>query len=287
MHRGYALCTPPDLADPCSRPDRTSHHARGVANRLTLASGIPKPRLVPLQPPILDVRDLVIRFPAFTLGPLSFAIGGGETVALLGANAAGKTTLLRAVTGRLHDRSGTIALAGREIRDAPPEWRARIGFAAEAPLADPALRVREWFHFLADAYPGWQRHEERALVDRLDIDTSVRVGTLSRGSQVKVAFVAAEAYRPDLLVLDEPTNGLDPVVRMAFLSLLRERFSNAPDRALLFSSHLLEDVEALCDRALLIRDGELVRECSRAEMGEARAAGRLTELVADVLRSRG
>lgn len=231
------------------------------------------------------MSDLSVRYPAFTLGPLSFTIHGGETVALLGANAAGKTTLLRAVTGRLHDRSGTISLAGREIADAPPAWRARIGFAAEAPLADPALRVREWFHFLADVYPGWHRQEEQELVERLGVDTSLRIGTLSRGTQVKVAFVAAEAYRPDLLVLDEPTNGLDPVVRMAFLSLLRERFSQAPDRALLFSSHLLEDVEALCDRALLIRDGKLVRECSGAELSEARAAGRLTELVADVLRT--
>lgn len=233
------------------------------------------------------MSDLAVRFPAFTLGPLSFAIHGGETVALLGANAAGKTTLLRAVTGRLHDRSGTIELAGREIADAPPAWRARVGFAAEAPLADPALRVREWFHFLADVYPGWQRPDAEALVERLGIDTSLRIGTLSRGTQVKVAFVAAEAYRPDLLVLDEPTNGLDPVVRMSFLSLLRERFSQAGDRALLFSSHLLEDVEALCDRALLIRDGKLVRECSGAELSEARAAGRLTELVADVLRTPG
>lgn len=252
-----------------------------------LTFGDPDPGPAPLQTPILDVRGLVVSFPKFSLGPVSFTIESGQTVALLGANAAGKTTLLRAVTGRLHDRTGSILLAGREIADAPPAWRARIGFAAEAPLADPALRVREWFRFLANVYPGWDPQEEALLVDRLGIDTAVRIGTLSRGSQVKVAFVAAEAYRPDLLVLDEPTNGLDPVVRMTFLGLLHERFSRAGDRALLFSSHLLEDVEALCDRALLIRDGKLVRECSGDELSEARAAGRLTELVADVLRSPG
>ena len=234
---------------------------------------------------ILTVTDLVVRFPAFTLGPVSFTISGGETVALLGANAAGKTTLLRCITGRLHNRAGRIEIAGREIGSAPPAWRARVGFAAEAPLADPGLRVREWFNFLADVYPTWNRADERTLIERLGIDPSVRIGTLSRGSQVKVAFVAAEAYRPDLLVLDEPTNGLDPVVRMEFLALLRERFSQAPDRALLFSSHLLEDVEALCDRALLIRGGRIVRETLRDELTAARAAGNLTGLVADVLRN--
>jgi len=211
-------------------------------------------------------------------------IGGGDTVALLGANAAGKTTLLRAITGRLHDRSGQVMISGRELARAPHAWRSRIGFAAEAPLADPALRVREWFNFLADVYPTWSRADEAELVERLGIDASVRIGALSRGTQVKVAFVAAEAYRPDLLVLDEPTNGLDPVVRMEFLGLLRERFADSPDRALLFSSHLLEDVEALCDRALLIRHGKLVQEIAGDDLTAARNAGQLTALVADALR---
>lgn len=233
---------------------------------------------------ILQVRDLVVRFPAFTLGPVSFGISGGETVALLGANAAGKTTLLRAVTARQQEREGEILLAGRDLRGAPHSWRARLGFAAEKPQADPALRVREWFAFLADCYPTWDPHYAGDLVERLALDIGERIGTLSRGTAVKAAYVAAEAYRPDLLVLDEPTNGLDPVVRSAFLGLLRETFANAPSRALLFSSHLLEDVEALCDRALLLRQGQLVRECSGAELHEARASARLTELIADVLR---
>lgn len=233
---------------------------------------------------ILAVTDLVVRYPAFTLGPVSFAVRGGETVALLGANAAGKTTLLRAVTGRQRERKGRIALVGRDPLEAPPEWRAKVGFAAEKPQADPALRVREWFAFLADCYPGWDAAYQRDLTARLGLDAGARIGTLSRGTSVKAAYIAAEAYRPDLLVLDEPTNGLDPLVRLEFLGLLRECFASAPRRALLFSSHLLEDVEALCDRALLLREGQLVRECLGAELHEARVSGRLTELVADVLR---
>ncbi len=97
--------------------------------------------------------------------------------------------------------------------------------------------------------------------------------------------MAAEAYRPDLLVLDEPTNGLDPVVRLDFLALLGECFANAPNRALIFSSHLLEDVEALCDRALLLRGGQLVDEIPGSTLSEARASGTLTERIAHVLRA--
>jgi ABC-2 type transport system ATP-binding protein len=234
---------------------------------------------------ILEVTDLTVRYPTFTLGPLSLRLHGGETVALLGANAAGKTTLLRAVTGRLRDRLGTILLAGREPREAPPAWRARVGFAGEKPLVDGALRVREWYAFLADCYPTWDVAYQKALTERLKLDDGERVGTLSRGTAVKAAYIAAEAYRPELLVLDEPTNGLDPVVRLEFLEMLGECFAAAPDRALLFSSHLLEDVEALCDRALLLRNGQLVRDIPGEILTEARASGRLTLLVADVLRA--
>jgi len=234
---------------------------------------------------ILAVRDLVIRYPAFTLGPLSCTVSAGETVALLGANAAGKTTFLRAITGRLREREGEILVSGREPRDAPPAWRARIGFAAEKPQADGALRVREWYAFLADCYPTWDVAYQRELTTRLGLDAGERISALSRGTAVKAAYIAAEAYRPDLLVLDEPTNGLDPVVRLDFLALLGESFANVSDRGLIFSSHLLEDVEALCDRALLLRGGQLVDEIPGETLTEARTTGRLTELVAHVLRA--
>lgn len=236
-------------------------------------------------PTILDVQDLSVRYPKFTLGPLAFAITGGQTVALLGANAAGKTTLLRAVTGRLRERAGTVLVSGRDLRDAPPAWRARIGFAGEKPQVDGALRVREWYAFLADCYPTWDVAYQKELTARLRLDDGERIAALSRGTAVKAAYIGAEAYRPDLLVLDEPTNGLDPVVRIEILDLLRTCFAAAPSRALLFSSHLLEDVEALCDRALLLRDGRLVDEIAGDVLTEARASGRLTTLVADALRS--
>ncbi|MBK6494003.1 MAG: ABC transporter ATP-binding protein [Gemmatimonadetes bacterium] len=235
---------------------------------------------------ILETRELTVRYPTFTLGPLGFAIEGGETVALLGANAAGKTTLLRAVTGRLLDRRGVVEVAGRDPQAAPDAWRAKIGFAGEKPPADAALRVREWYAFLRDCYPTWDDAYQRDLSARLGLDTGERIAALSRGTAVKAAYIGAEAYRPELLVLDEPTNGLDPVVRLELLALLRECFAASPGRALLFSSHLLEDVESLCDRALLLRRGQLVGELAGDALTEARASGQLTALVADVLRDR-
>lgn len=238
------------------------------------------------MPEILAAREVHVRYPAFTLGPISFTIHGGETVALLGANAAGKTTLLRAVTGRLLERTGGVEVVGRDPREAPDDWRAKIGFAGEKPPADAALRVREWFAFLRDCYPTWDDSYQRDLTARLELDTGERIGALSRGTAVKAAYIAAESYRPELLVLDEPTNGLDPVVRLELLALLRACFAESPSRALLFSSHLLEDVEVLCDRALLLRRGQLVGELAGETLREARSTGQLTTLVADVLRDR-
>lgn len=242
------------------------------------------PLTAPATTTILSARDLRVVYPKFTLGPLSFAISGGETVALLGANASGKTTLLRAITGRLLDREGSVELAGRDLRTAPDSWRAKIGFAGEKPPADAALRVREWFAFLQDCYPTWDASYALELSRRLELDVSERIGALSRGTSVKAAYISAEAYRPELLVLDEPTNGLDPVVRVELLGLLRDCFAESPGRALIFSSHLLEDVEALCDRALLLRRGVLVGELAGQQLTEARSTGQLTTLVADVLR---
>ncbi|HET8770466.1 MAG TPA: ABC transporter ATP-binding protein [Gemmatimonadaceae bacterium] len=233
---------------------------------------------------ILAVRDLIVRFPNFTLGPLAFTVASGDIVALLGANAAGKTTLLRAITGRLLKREGAVELLGRDPRQAPDAWRANVGFAAEKPPAEPTLRVREWFAFLADCYSTWDRSYQEELTRRLGLDAAEKIGALSRGTAVKAAYVSAEAYRPALLVLDEPTNGLDPVVRIELLGLLRETFTGSRDRALLFSSHLLEDVESLCDRALLLRRGQLVAELAGHQLTESRASGTMTSLVADVLR---
>ncbi len=207
----------------------------------------------------------------------------GERVALLGANGAGKTTLLRAITGRLPRRTGQALILGRDLHDAPPAWYANVGYAGESPAADPVLRVREWFDFLADVHPRWSMDDEIELVNRLEVDPARRIGELSRGSLVKVAIIAALATRPPLLVLDEPTNGLDPVVRQELLRLLLERVTPESEGALLFSSHLLEDVEALCDRALLIKDGELVSEVGAHQLRSARRDGRLTTLIADVL----
>ncbi len=239
-----------------------------------------------MSTPLLEVSDLAVSFPGFTLGPLSFSMAAGERVALLGANGAGKTTLLRALAGRLPRRTGAARILGRDLLATSPEWFAQIGYAAEAPAADPALRVREWLDFLADVHPRWSVDDAEALVARLNVETDKRIGQLSRGNLVKVAIIIAEASRPPLLVLDEPTNGLDPVIRQELITLLRERFTDSPDRALLFSSHLLEDVEALCDRAILIRDGRLLREVAGQDLHTARSEGRLTALVADVLESR-
>lgn len=209
------------------------------------------------MPPILTTRDLTVRYPTFTLGPLGFVIEGGETVALLGANAAGKTTLLRAVTGRLLDREGVVEVAGRDPQQAPDAWRAKIGFAGEKPPADAALRVREWYAFLRDCYPTWDDAYQRDLAARLGLDTGDRIAALSRGTAVKAAYIGAESYRPELLVLDEPTNGLDPWQVIELRELIAEL---AAAHAVLVTSHVLTEIERVAHRALVLQHGRLLGE---------------------------
>src|SRR5690606_36733434 len=140
-----------------------------------------------------------------------------------------------------------------------------------------------WFDFLADEHPRWSLDAEIAPVERLTVDTDRRTGERSRGNLVKVALIAALTTPPPLLVLDEPPNCLAPRTRQELLALLREWVTAESDSALLFSSHLLEDVEALCDRAVLIKEGRVVGELAADELQSARRDGRLTALITDVL----
>jgi len=131
------------------------------------------------------------------------------------------------------------------------------------------MTVEEHLRFLASFYPTWDRDYEAELTGRLGLRRSAKVGTLSRGTKVRLAFVCAEAYRPPVLLLDEPTSGIDPVMRGDLLELLQECVPAGGDRLLLFSSHFLEDVTRICERILVLKGGRLVADRKRSELRTA------------------
>lgn len=207
--------------------------------------------------PEIDVTDLSVRFPGFQLGPLSLRLFAGERVALVGPNGAGKSTTMRVLAGRLDEYSGSVQMSGLEAREHGPDWRARVGFLPETLLGLGWMTVQQHLGFLARFFPGWDSSYADRLRERLSLSGMARVGTLSKGMRVKLSFIAAEAFRPRVLLLDEPTSGLDPIVRGELIATLQDIALRERQRLILFSTHILEDVEAIAERVILMKAGRI------------------------------
>lgn len=205
----------------------------------------------------IELRSLAVKYPLFELRPLSVRLTAGERVALVGPNGAGKTTILRALSGSLPEYDGEVLFGGAETRSLLPALRNQVGLMPERLLGFEWMTVRQHFDLLARLYDRWDREYEAALADQLEITDEARLGTLSRGTRAKVAFVSVESHRPRVLLLDEPTAGLDPVMRKHLIDVVIESLDRDRRRIVLFSTHILEDVEWLADRVLILLNGEM------------------------------
>jgi ABC-2 type transport system ATP-binding protein len=228
-----------------------------------------------------------VDYPGFTLGPLDFTVARGERVALVGHNGAGKSTAMRALSGRPLPYCGSLAVDGREVRDSVPEVRARIGLLPERLAAFDWMTVAEHLALLAAAHPHWDPVYAETLRARLQLPADARVGTLSRGMALKLSFISAESYRPPLLLLDEPTAGLDPGMRDELLDLVLEATDPSRGRVVIFSTHLLEDVHLLADRVLVLREGTLVADRSMEDLGDLQGSRGAGPILRDLMSGRG
>lgn len=212
------------------------------------------------------LRGFSVRYSNFFLEPVDLSIDPGERVAVVGANGAGKSTTLKAIAGRLRDYEGRVELGRDDIRSQLPEIRARIGFLPEKLLGFGWMTVGEHLSFLSAFYPTWDQEYAEALLERLELPSSSKVGTLSKGMAVKLSLVGAEAYRPPVLILDEPTSAVDPVMRRELLRIIDECAPGGGDRLVVFSSHILEDVEFIAERVVLMRRGRILDDTTTAEL---------------------
>ena len=199
---------------------------------------------------------------------VSFSVGAGEVVGFLGPNGAGKTTTLRILAGFLGATSGSVTIAGFDVARESLAARARLGYMPEAAPLYPELRVREYLAFRA-ALKRVARRERKAAVGRALEQAAVTdvadtpIGQLSKGYRQRVALADALVGNPPLLILDEPTAGLDPNQIIEVRKLIREL---GKSHTILLSTHILPEVEAVCDRALVIARGRLVAEGTLGEL---------------------
>jgi len=198
------------------------------------------------------------------LDALDLSIEPGEVYGYLGPNGAGKTTTIRLLLGIHRPTRGRAELFGIDAWADPVEAHRRAAYVSGEPFLWPAMTGAETMEFLARLHGGTDKAYRDELVQRFELDTKKKVRALSKGNRQKVQLVAALATRADLLVLDEPTSGLDPLMEMAFRECIRE--AKERGQAVFLSSHILSEVEALCDRVGILREGRLVDQGTLAEL---------------------
>jgi ABC-2 type transport system ATP-binding protein len=188
---------------------------------------------------------------------LDLSVEQGEVYGFLGPNGAGKTTTLRVLLDIIRPTAGTASVFGLDCQKEGVRLRRRVGYIPGELSLPPRLRADAYFRMI-HAVRGNTGHaaDTAGLCDRLKLDPSRPMRTYSRGNKQKVGLVAAFMGKPDLLILDEPTGGLDPIIQQNVLALVRE--ARADGRTVFFSSHLLSEVQEVCDRVGIVREGQMV-----------------------------
>jgi ABC-2 type transport system ATP-binding protein len=222
---------------------------------------------------MIAVRHLSKRFgPIAAVDDISFAVARGEVLGFLGPNGAGKSTTMKMITGFLAPTSGTAVICGAEISQAPIAAKRHIGYLPEGAPAYPDMTPAGFLDFIA-RIRGFARAEAKRriglAVERTQLDSVLDqpIETLSKGFKRRVGLAQALLHDPDVLVLDEPTDGLDPNQKHQVRRLIR---ALAPEKAIVISTHILEEVDAVCTRAIVIAAGRVLADGSPGAL-EARS----------------
>ena len=210
-----------------------------------------------MSEPIISVSELTRRFGATTaLDSVSVSLPGGAVYGLVGTNGAGKTTLIRHILGLLRAESGSVRVFGLDPVADPVGVLSGIGYLSEENDLPGWMRIDELIRYSRAFYPAWDDAYAEELRQAFALDPMAKVKSLSKGQKARAGLLVALAHRPRLLLLDEPSSGLDPVVRRDILEAIIRTIAHE-GRTVLFSSHLLEEVERVSDHVTMISHGRI------------------------------
>jgi ABC-2 type transport system ATP-binding protein len=210
-----------------------------------------------MEHPVVDVNDLSRSFGARrALDEVSFHATAGQVYGLVGANGAGKTTLIKHLLGLLRAATGSVRVFGRDpVRD-PVGVLGRVGYLSEERELPEWMRIDELMAYTRAFHPTWDASYARELLETFGLDPANKIKALSKGMRAQAGLVAAVAHRPELLILDEPSSGLDAVVRRDILDAIVRTVVD-DGRTVIFSSHLLEEVERMSDHVTMLHGGRV------------------------------
>lgn len=206
-------------------------------------------------------------YTGFTLGPLDLAVDVGSVVGFIGPNGSGKTTTLRCLSGQIVPHAGRVEILGRPADVDAVDWRHDVAF-----VSDESAFFEEWtgrrnLEFVGQYFDSWSAARSEQLAQRFNCPLDQKVKTLSKGNRVKLALVMALSRDARLLLLDEPTAGLDPVVRSEVLDVLWELLESG-EHTIFYSTHNLSDINRLADELVFLRDGQIAQRAAKDALAE-------------------
>ena len=222
--------------------------------------------------PLIELDKLTKRYgnaPTLALRDVSLHVNGGEVYGFLGPNGAGKSTAIRTLMNFIQPTSGHATILGKNIVEDSVEIKRSVGFLSSDMAMYPKMTGRQFLAYMAELQPTTNHSYRRELTKRLRAEPTKRLGDLSRGNRQKFAIIQALMHQPDVLILDEPTSGLDPLMQEVFYELIREAKSRGA--ATFMSSHIFGEVQKVCDRVGIIRNGKLITERNITEMAKEAA----------------
>ena len=198
---------------------------------------------------------------------LTFSVNSGEFFGFIGPNGAGKSTTIRTLMGLIRPTGGSASIFGLDCRTKASVIAKDVGYLPSENSYYENMKVRELLQYTADLYSMDCKVKMNELSDRLNLDLSRRIADLSLGNKKKVGIVSAIMVSPKLIIMDEPTSGLDPLIQQSFYDILKEE--NSRGVTIFFSSHVLSEVQKLCDRVAILKEGQLIGIQSIKELRES------------------
>jgi ABC-2 type transport system ATP-binding protein len=237
------------------------------------------------QQTLIEVKALDKRFGTIhAVKNLSFSVKKGEVLGFLGPNGAGKSTTMKMITGFLEPTSGTVSVCGHDILEEPIKVKEKIGYLPEGAPSYGEMTVKNFLDFIAEIR-GMKGKEKQERVDEiinkinLEAVRNQTIDTLSKGFKRRVGVAHVLMHDPEVLVMDEPTDGLDPNQKHEVRSLIKEM---AEHKAIVISTHILEEVDAICTRAIIIASGQLLFDGTPAELLAKSDSGRMDDVFRDI-----
>jgi ABC-2 type transport system ATP-binding protein len=230
---------------------------------------------------MIEIRNLTKRYGALTaVNDISFTVSPGEVLGFLGPNGAGKSTTMKMITGFLAPTSGTITVCGHDVENDPLAAKACMGYLPEGAPSYGEMTVRGFLEFIADIrrLTGDRRRSRLDdVIARLQLDSVLEqmIETLSKGFKRRVGLAQALVHDPQVLILDEPTDGLDPNQKHQVRALINDM---SKDKIIVISTHILEEVDAVCNRAIIIASGQLLADATPKELAARAPSGRLDDV---------